>query len=359
MNRSSDGTACIIMAGGAGTRFWPLSTETRPKQFLKLFSDDRSLLQKSLDRVSDLFPNDRILVLTSKDFVEMVSEELPQIPRENIVGEPYRRDTAAAVCLGALICRERFGNPVIATLTADHMIEPEEVFRKTLSSALKFARKEAVLYTFGIHPTYPATGYGYLELGRKIIDDEGIEHYELLRFKEKPDLETARGYLESGRFKWNSGMFVWTAEAILREIERHIPAHLEALSEATTYLDTPRWPEALGRAFASIETVSIDYAVMERAETVRCVGCTFSWSDVGGWNAMKAYLPGDDSGNHSRGRLMNMDARDNLVFCENKDESVMLIGVRDLVVVRAGDKTLVTHKDRTEDIKKVLKKYSL
>jgi mannose-1-phosphate guanylyltransferase len=343
----------VIMAGGVGTRFWPLSTEDRPKQFLKLF-DDRSFLQKSFDRIAGLMPSERILVLTNRAFVDLAREQLPEIPTENIIGEPFRRDTAAAVCLGSVLCRERFGNPVIVTLTADHMIEPVEVFQKTLLSAAQQAREGASLYTFGVLPTYPATSYGYLELGSKLVDDDGIAHFQLTRFKEKPDQDTALRYIESGRFYWNSGMFLWTVEAIIRELEKHLPDHLKAISDAARFDRTAQWPEALEKAFESLETISIDYAVMEKAREVRCVACKFSWSDIGGWMALREYLPQDDAENCYHGEIFTLDSKGNLVYCENTNETVMLVGANDLVIVRSGQKTLIAHKSRTEEMKKLV-----
>jgi len=343
----------VIMAGGAGTRFWPLSTEERPKQFLDLFGD-RTLLQKSFDRVSSLVPPERILVLTNAAFVSIVKEQLPDVPVENIIGEPTRRDTAAAVALAAVLCRRRFGNPVIATLTADHLIEPVDLFQETLLSAARRAANDNALYTFGIEPTYPATGYGYLERGLQIADDDGIEHFHLVRFKEKPDLETARQYVESGRFYWNSGMFVWTADAILKEIETHLPNHAKALLDAVAFDKTPQWNHALKAAFESLHAVSIDFAVMEKAQNVCCVASKFSWRDVGGWLALRSYLPEDETGNYCRGKTLTLDATDNLVFCEDPEDTTVLIGVKDLVIVRAGPLTLITHKDRAEDLKQLV-----
>ena len=180
-------TVIVIMAGGVGTRFWPLSTDETPKQFLRLFGD-RSMMQECYERIRGVVEPDRVLVLTSCDYIAMVREQLPAIPAENIIGEPMRRDTAAAVALSALICRKRFGNPVIVTLTADHFIEPVDLFLKTLQSAVRAASDNDVLYTFGIRPAFPATGYGYLERGSHIMTDNGIEHYGLLTFKEKPDM---------------------------------------------------------------------------------------------------------------------------------------------------------------------------
>lgn len=355
MHHYDDNVVAVIMAGGAGTRFWPLSTEAKPKQFINLF-DDRSLLQKSFDRITGLIPPERILILTNAASVPLVREHLPQISPENVIGEPMRRDTAAAVALGATLCRKRYGNPVIATLTADHMIDPMELFQKTLLSAVRFARTSGALYTFGIQPSYPATGYGYLELGQQLADDNGIKHFELLGFKEKPDLETASRYVASKAFYWNSGMFVWTAEAILQELETHLPNHLNSLSRACEFDGTPAWPEALRAGFSSFETISIDYAVMEKARDVRCVVSTFFWTDVGGWLGLREFLPKDADDNFFRGQIATLNAAENLVFCEDPEEQVMLIGVKDLVIVRAGPKTLIVEKDHLQDIKVLLQK---
>ncbi len=353
MTRDKQDLAVVIMAGGVGTRFWPLSTSNVPKQFLDFFGD-RTLLQKSFDRVSDLVSPERILVLTNAAFVSMVKEQLPEIPIENIIGEPMRRDTAAAVGLAAFLCRKRFGNPVIVTLTADHLIEPVSLFQKTMLSAVGKAAEEDALYTFGIEPNYPATGYGYLERGAPIGEDEGIEHFQLRRFKEKPDLATAREYVDSGRFYWNSGMFVWMADTILKELETHLPDHARALARAATFDKTPDWDQALGEAFKSIPRVSIDFGVMEKAQNVCCVASKFSWDDVGGWLSVSNYLPKDGTGNCCRGKAFMLDASDNVVFCEDPEETVMLIGVKDLVVVRASGGMLIVPKDRTEEIKNLV-----
>ncbi|MFH2075445.1 MAG: sugar phosphate nucleotidyltransferase [Pseudomonadota bacterium] len=345
--------AAVILAGGIGARFWPLSTAEKPKQFLELFGD-RSLIRITYDRISGLVPDERIVVVTSDAFVDRVREQLPELPEANVIGEPRRRDTAAAACLGALLCRNRFDDPVIATLTADHMIEPEGIFHQTLESAARHARRDGRLYTIGIPPDHPATGYGYLEVGEEVLNDDGVRHFELVRFKEKPDLTTARECIASGRCLWNSGMFVWTAEAILAEAAVHLPALYRALSEAAALDRTPRWKAALKKAFESIEPVSIDYGVMEKAVAVRCVAAEFAWTDVGGWTALDGYFPADETGNRGRGRVLARDASGNLVFCEDSGDTVMMVGVDDLIVVRSGDKTLIVHKDRTEEVKSLV-----
>jgi len=345
----------FIMAGGTGTRFWPLSTADRPKQFLDLFGD-RSLLRMSFDRLAGLVPPDRIFVLTSKDFVLEVRSQLPELPPQNVIGEPLRKDTGAAVALGAVLCARRFENAVMAVLTSDHLIEPVEEFHRAMHSAACAARESGALYTFGIEPDYPASAFGYLERGERVLDDAGVEHYRLLRFHEKPSTEMARSYLETGRFLWNSGMFVWTVDAILEEIGRQLPDHLTVLEGAVERDGKEDWDDSLRTAFESLEPVSIDYGVMENAVNVRCIRAPFSWEDVGGWLALEAHLEKDAEGNATRGAVWTLDARDNLVFCENPAEEVALLGVEGLVVVRAGRRTIVVPKDRAEDVKKLVRR---
>ncbi len=352
MTSTTPNLAVVIMAGGAGTRFWPLSTETKPKQFLTLFGE-RSLLQLSYDRVASLVPPERVLVLTSARFTQLVREQLPELPAANVIGEPLRRDTAAAVALAALVCRERWGDVTMAVLTSDHLIRPVELFQRTLTSAAAGAR-EGALYTFGIEPAFPATGYGYLQRGERVREEDGVAHYQLLGFREKPDAETARQYVESGSYYWNSGMFVWTTSAILAELRRQLPEHLEHLEPAAAALGRPDGDERLREAFEPLKPVSIDFGVMEHAASVRCVASAFEWSDVGGWLALEPFLAPDGAGNARRGELRAAASRGNLVFCEDPEEVVALVGVEDLIVVRAGRRTLVVPRSRTEEIKKLV-----
>ncbi len=347
--------AVMIMAGGAGTRFWPLSTGERPKQFLRLFGE-RSLLQQSYDRIRELAPDERILVLTNRRLTGLVREQLPELPARNVIGEPERKDTAAAIALGALVMRRRFGDPVMVVLTADQLIRPEEDFRRVLLSAARGAAESSALYTFGVKPSYPATCYGYLERGEPVGTQDGIGHFHLRRFVEKPAAGTAREYLEDGRYYWNSGMFVWRVGTILAELERQLPEHLAQLSPALEGEEGPARETRLGEAFARLKAISIDYGVMEGAREVRMAVADYYWNDVGGWLALEEFLEKDSSGNAARGQLAALDARDNLVYCEQPEETVALIGVSGLVVVRAGDCTLIVPKERAEQIKSLVKR---
>ncbi|MEJ5377932.1 MAG: sugar phosphate nucleotidyltransferase [bacterium] len=346
----------VILAGGAGTRFWPLSTEQKPKQFLRIL-DERSLLRMSLERLEGMVPVHRTLVLTKAEMIPLVVRDLPELPQRNILGEPLRRDTAAAVCLAALVCKRLFGEAVMAVLTADHLIWPVNEFQDSLASAVRAARSSKALYTFGIPPTHPATGYGYLELGEELQRDGHVRHHRILRFREKPDLETAKTYLQSGRFMWNSGMFVWSVQTILEEIKRHLPVHFQELSKAMEHWDTPQWPDALSRAFSFLDTVSVDYGVMEKATEIRCVVGTWQWKDVGGWPSIMELLPKDDKGNAVRGKLFSENSARNLVFCEDPQEKVALLGVEGLVVARAGKKTLVARMEEAERLKALVQRF--
>jgi mannose-1-phosphate guanylyltransferase len=343
----------VIMAGGVGSRFWPASTQDRPKQFLSFFGEN-SLMQQSYDRLAAMLPPERILVLTSCDYVGLARLQLPDLPPENVIGEPLRRDTAAAVTLAASIAANRFDDPVMAIVTADHIIEPIEDFSATLLSAARAAASGDVLYTFGIQPDHAATGFGYLELGDEVLVDDEVVHSELVRFVEKPDQGTAQRYIDSGKFLWNSGMFVWRTSAILEEVERQLPEHAQRIEHAVRRDGHPDFDAALVEAFEPLDKVSVDFGVMENARNVRCAAATFIWHDVGSFTALADHLPIDDSGNAHRARLYGLDAHNNIVFSEDGDEVIAIVGADDLVIVRAGKRTLVAPRERAEDIKKLV-----
>lgn len=348
------GPAVVIMAGGAGTRFWPASVEARPKQFLNLLGG-RSLLQQSFDRACLLAPVRRILVLTAATLVPLVREQLHDLPPEHVVGEPMRRDTAAAVCLGALLVKALFGDRVMVILTADHAIWPEEEFARTLGSAVDAASGSSSLYTVGVTPTHPSTAYGYLELGAASVGLGAVNHHEVVSFREKPDRAAAEDLVRSGRFLWNSGMFIWRADAILDRFAQYLPRHLEALGPVVERGSLPLDELELATAFSSVDAVSVDYGIMEKAADVRVAEATFAWSDIGGWEALGEHLGKDPAANRSNCRLAVLDARENVVFCSDEHELVALVGVEGLVVVRAGDRTLVVPRERAEEVKELVK----
>lgn len=344
----------VIMAGGAGTRFWPASTEAKPKQFLRLFGE-HSLLRMSYERARSLVPDSQIYVLTNARFASLVAAQLPELDPSHIVGEPLRRDTAAAVALAAGVVQKNHDDALMCILTADHLIEPVARFQRAVYSAARQADRTGALYTFGIVPTHPSTAFGYLERGEALESDDGIAHNRLERFVEKPDLPTAQGYVDSGKFLWNSGMFVWRTDAIVAEFERQLPAHLTELAPALALHGEDGFAAALEAAFAKLVSTSVDYAIMEGAKDVRTLAAPFTWDDVGGWTALTERLPSDAAGNRHRARLVAVDAKDNLVFADEDDEMIGIYGVEGLVIVRAGKRTLVVPRDKADQLKNLIR----
>lgn len=337
----------VLLAGGTGTRFWPASTRARPKQLLPLASD-RALLADTVARVQAVTDGSRVLVVTSQALRAAVARALPGLPRQNILAEPERRDTAAAIAWATLEAERRFGGCVVAVFPSDHVIHPTAAFAAAVRSAIAEAARAPCIYTFGIPPTHPATGYGYVELGARLEVDSALDHHAVARFIEKPPLERARDMVAQGGFLWNSGMFVASTATLKDELARFLPAHLDVLQAA---LKGRGGRAALQRAFARLPAISIDKGVMERTDRARCVRAPFSWADVGSFPALSPFLPRDGDENAHRGRLAAHAARGNVVWCADKDELVALLGVEGLVVVRAGKRTLVMPAARAEELK--------
>ncbi|MBP7830876.1 MAG: mannose-1-phosphate guanylyltransferase [Kiritimatiellae bacterium] len=340
----------VILAGGRGERFWPLSTEKRPKQFLAL-AGDKTLLAQAVDRLEGLIPPERILVITNKDLVGAAREACPVLPAENLIGEPVGRDTAAAVALGGALVQARNPMGVFCVLTADHVIGDLDIFRRTLAAALARAESEEVLLTIGIQPAGPSTAYGYIEAGEAAGESGGIGFMAARRFVEKPDLETATRYCAEGRFYWNSGMFIWSADVLERAFRKHRPA-LADLMARIRKTPGPKLAAALETEYAALDRISIDYALMEKADNILMARGRFAWDDVGSWTAVAAYLKRDGADNAVRGELEAVDSRDNVVVSDGR--LTALVGVRDLIVVHAEGVTLVCSKDRAQDVKKLV-----
>lgn len=350
---ASQNLVVAIMAGGSGTRFWPMSREERPKQFLNL-TGSRTMLQLTRDRLEGLVPPERILVLTNARFSGLAREQLPDLPAENVIGEPMPRDTSGAVALAAALVERKWPGAVLAILAADHTIEPAERFREVLLATAETAATEGGLYTFGIQPRSAATGYGYLEMGEKLGERRGAAFHKLAAFREKPDLATAQTFLASGKHLWNSGMFVWRTADIQREILAHLPQHHAALAVAAKAWGTPGFDEALRTAFEPLPKVSIDFGVMEKASDVRCAIADFDWNDVGGWVALEQVLPRDSAGNWTQSDLLPIDSSGNIVVSEQAGHKVVCIGVDDLIVVTTPNATLVCRKSEAERIKQAV-----
>lgn len=346
----SDRLFAVLLAGGLGTRFWPASRRSLPKQFLPIASR-RTMIAETAARLKGLVPLERTLVITGSEHVARVRKTLSKLPPENILAEPIGRNTAAAIAWATLEIGRRVPDAVQVILPSDHVIRPVAKFRDAIAAAAAEAESADVLLTFGIRPTSPATGYGYIEAGVRASERDGLAVHGVARFVEKPDQARAQAFLASGRFFWNAGIFVWSTHSIAAALAQHAPATWMPLSRAFA----ERTPGAIERAYPLLPSESIDVAVLEKAQNVRVVPIDFQWSDVGSWAALAEVHPLDPHGNCVAGgtRLVSEDAEGCIVYGKS-GEVTALIGVKDLVVVRAGRATLVCPRDRAQDVKAIV-----
>ena len=352
-----DHAYAIILAGGYGERFWPASTAAKPKQLLSLLGD-RTMLEMAIDRLDGLIPPERILVLTSADLVDATQAAAPALPLGNVVGEPMRRDTAAAVALGCALVEARDPDGAFCILTADHVMGDLDLFRHTLASGLELAAERDVLVTIGLTPVHPSTAFGYVETAAPLdaapqgTGGEAVAFHSVARFVEKPDRETAEEYVASGRFWWNSGMFVWSVRSLHAAFAAHQPPLGAFIDELIPSVGTDGFADALAAGFEPLEKISVDYALMEKADNIVMAEGRFAWDDVGSWPEVANHLPADEAGNVATGDVVALDAKNNIVLSEGRLTAV--IGVEDLVVVHTGEATLIVPKDRAQDVKKIV-----
>lgn len=339
----------LILAGGSGTRFWPLSRNERPKQLLHLFGDT-TLLRRAIDRVKDIIPADHVFVLTNQVQLEAVKNELTGIvPAEQIVAEPARRDTAPAIALGAALIAAKDSEATMIVLPSDQLIQDESSFQSLMNEAIVTASQRQALITVGIKPTWPCPSYGYIHLGEHVASSsQGC--YKVLQFKEKPDKDTARGYLNQGGFVWNAGMFVWSIPTLRRELREHCP---QLDNFIASYLDADSKDSFIAYNFKDLTPISIDFALMEKAQEVLCFEATFDWDDVGSWISVASYLDKTE-GNATNSPLAVLDSKENIIFTSSKNKTVALLGVDNLIVVDTGDALLVADRTKADSIKKLV-----
>jgi mannose-1-phosphate guanylyltransferase len=336
----------MIMAGGGGTRFWPRSRQRRPKQFLTL-TGDRSLLQMALDRVEAQVPPERSWVITGAAYREETGRQLPSLPADHVIGEPVGRDTAPCIGLGAALIARRDPSAVMLVTPADHVIEPAQEFRRAVQVAEQMAEEHpASLITFGIPPTYPATGYGYVHRGAEAARRQGISICRVQGFREKPAADLAEAFVASGEYFWNSGIFVWKAATVLNALREQRPKLHAAVLRIAEAWDTPGREEVLRKEYEDIERVSIDYAVMEAAKDVLVVQAPYRWDDVGSWLALERMHPQDADSNTIQADHLGLKTR-NCVIAGEPGRLIATVGVANLLIVQDGDATLVA--DRREE----------
>lgn len=349
-----DNYYAVIMAGGGGTRLWPLSRKSRPKQMLRLL-DNRSLFQTAVDRLEGVFPPERIFIVTVEEQASELLEQCPAIPAENFLLEPMPRGTASVVGLAAINLQNRDPDAVMAILTSDHIIGNEDGFRHLLLTAYDVAQ-EGYLVTLGITPTFPATGYGYIQRGNKLGSYRGLDFYQAIQFKEKPDHKKARVMIIDGDHAWNSGMFVWRTDRIMGEFETQMPDLFARLSEIESKLKTPKEHDMLHKQWSLLKSETIDYGVMEGADKVALIPAEgLQWSDVGSWDSLFDVIPGDEDGNIViGGQHIGLETRDSIVYLTQEHRLIVTIGIENLVVVDTGDVLLVCHKEQAQEVRKVV-----
>ena len=342
-------TTALIMAGGRGERFWPRSRKKLPKQFLSLTDDDRTMIQLTVDRILPLVNMEDIYIATNKDYKALVLEQLPGIPEENILCEPIGRNTAPCIGLGAVHIAKKYDDAVMMVLPSDSLIKDGDRYRELVGEALNIAAEEDNLVTMGIRPSYPETGYGYIKFMKETKRGNA---YKVDRFVEKPSIEKAREYLETGEYLWNAGMFVWKISTILALFEQHLPDMKKGLDKIGEAVGSTDQDEVLKAVFPELESISIDYGIMEKAQNIYTIPGDFGWDDVGSWLAVERIRALDDDNNVIAGNVVTVDTKDCII--EGSDKLIAAVGLKDTVIVDTKDAILICDKSSTADIKKVL-----
>lgn len=339
----------LIMAGGRGERFWPKSRKRMPKQFLSLTDDGKTMIQHTVERILPMVDVEDIYIVTNRDYKPLVQEQLPDIPQENILCEPVGRNTAPCIGLGAVHIARKYEDAVMFVLPSDHLIKYNTIFQKTLADAADVAEQGENLVTLGITPDYPETGYGYIKfnpeetLGRAFAVD---------RFVEKPDLETAKGYLATEQYLWNSGMFIWKVSTILKNLEKYLPETYTGLQKIQQAIGTEDERSVLEHEFEAFRSESIDYGIMEKAQNIYILSGSFGWDDVGSWLAVERIRQSNEFGNVITGNAITVDTKNTIIQGDKK--LIATVGIENLIVVDTEDALLICEKDSAGNIKKVL-----
>ncbi len=339
----------LIMAGGHGERFWPRSRKSLPKQFLSLTEDGKTMIQLTIDRILPLVAMENIFIATNKDYKKLVKEQLPDLPEENILCEPVGKNTAPCIGLGAVHIAKKFPDALMLVLPSDHLIKYNSMFLASLKEACRVAEQQDNLVTIGITPDYPETGYGYIKFNPQTTEGQA---YAVDRFVEKPSLELAKEYIATEEYLWNSGMFAWKVSSILDNMKKFIPDTYAGLLEIREYIGMANYEEELERIFSGFTSISIDYAIMEKAKNIFTIPGSFGWDDVGSWLAIERIKKSNELGNVVSGNVITVQSKNCII--EGGKKLIATVGVSDLVIVDTEDATLVCQKNATNDIKKVI-----
>ena len=362
----------IIMAGGSGERFWPLSKQTNPKQLLKLIDPNKTMLEESIERILGIIPSENIFIITGEKILDKIKSIIKTIPEENIIAEPHKRNTAPCLALASSVIMSKFRNQiqenqnlkiVTAVLTSDHIMTPVKKFQEDIINALNFAVNNDSIVTIGINPTGPETGFGYIELGAKVVNllenklENKLENFVVNSFKEKPNLETAQKYISQGNFLWNSGMFFYNLDYFNEELDKHlnevggkINSMCEIISAQTSVLEGVKQTSDL---FAKMPDISIDFGLLEKTERVNVIKSNFKWDDLGSWDSVEKYL--DKIGDNAiKGNSVAVESKGNIIYNYSNDKMIALVGIDDLIIVNSDDVIMICPKDKAQDVKKIV-----
>ena len=342
-------TTALIMAGGRGERFWPKSRKNMPKQFLSLTDDGKTMIQLTVERISPLVKLEDVYIATNRDYKKLVLEQLPGLPEENVLCEPVGRNTAPCIGLGAVHIAKKYDDAMMFVLPSDHLIKFNKMFLRTLQDACDVADKNSNLVTIGIAPDYPETGYGYIKFDSH--ETEG-RAYKVDRFVEKPSLEVAKEYLASEEYLWNSGMFIWKVSSILKNMQKFMPETYAGLMRIQAAIGTEDEEHVLEKEFTGLQSQSIDYGIMEKADDIYILPGTFGWDDVGSWLAVERIQKSNEFGNVVNGNIITVNTSNCII--QGSKKLIATVGMEDMIVVDTEDATLISSKDHAGEIKKVL-----
>jgi mannose-1-phosphate guanylyltransferase len=346
---------CLIMAGGSGTRFWPRSRYLKPKQYLDIAGED-SLLQSTIKRFSAITANKNIYIVSGRSQAEVLEAQTTMLPKENLIYEPVGKNTLPCIGLAAMFAEKENPDGIMVVSPSDHLIKNEALFSDTVLAACNISEEKNGIVTIGIQPTFPATGYGYVKTGAGISPGEKIRQFKVDRFVEKPDESTASEYLKQGSYFWNSGMFIFKISTFLKEVEKYAPQLYSGLRKIQAEIGGPDFEKELDTIYRELESVSVDYGIMEHSRNIFLVEGNFDWNDLGSWESVYQISEKDKDGNgkSGSGEVLFTDAKNSFVHTD--DGLVALIGLDDIIVVRDGNAVLVCKREKAEDVKKVVEK---
>ena len=344
-------TVAVVMAGGSGTRLWPLSKKNTPKQFLNLTNKDKTMIQLTIERIKSIVDYSDIFIVTTDSYKELVYKQLPEIPSSNVIVQPLNRNTAPCIALVSEMIKEKYNDANVVVLASDHNIKNNKLLLDCINTGINNLNDDNVI-TIGIVPNRIETGYGYIKLGEK-IDNSNI--YNVEKFVEKPNFTKAKEYYESGDYLWNSGMFIWKNSCILKYIDKFIPKIYEGIKKGVASKNNDNYEKVLYEEYEKMESISIDYAVMEKINNILVIPGNFGWDDVGSWLALERLSNLDEDNNILKGKIVSLNSNDNIVLNETKNSLVATLGINNLVVVQTDNSLLILDKDQVTDISKLLK----